>query len=300
VVLVVCPNLALDHTLHLEELKIGRVHRTRDYERRAGGKGVNAARALSALGEVPLLCGLVGGGAGRLIEEELAREKIPAELVPMQAENRTCVIVLSRSGEATVVNETGPTVTEAEALRARVRSLIGESQAVALMGSLPPGLPEDLYAEAVSECRRAAVPCLVDTAGPALENALSAGPTYAKPNQMEAEALLGRKIRDWHAAAQEIRRRGANVAMITRGARAAFLSSPAFDARLSPPGVPVVNPTGAGDAFAAGLLAGHLRGGSLREAVVLGMAAAAASVQHGYGRVRPAEIHPELIGFETL
>ncbi|MGH9461766.1 MAG: 1-phosphofructokinase family hexose kinase [Vicinamibacteria bacterium] len=183
---------------------------------------------------------------------------------PNLAVDGTCVIVLSRKGEATVVNETGPTVTEAAALRARVRSLIGESQAVALMGSLPPGLPEDLYAEAVSECRRVGVPCLVDTAGPALEKALSAGPTYAKPNQVEAEALLGRRVLDWHAAAQEIRRRGANVVLISRGARAAFLSSPAFDARLSPPAVPVVNPTGAGDALAAGLLAGHLRDGSLR------------------------------------
>jgi len=300
VVLVICPNLAVDHTLRLEELRLGRVHRTRDYARRAGGKGVNVARTLSALGEEPLLCGLVGGGAGRFIEEELAREDIRAELVPMQAENRTCVIVLSRKGEATVVNETGPTVTEVEALRGRVRSLIGESQAVALMGSLPPGLPEDLYAEAVSECRRADIPCLVDTAGPALETALAAGPTYAKPNQVEAEALLGRTVRDWPAAAQEIRERGANVVLITRGARTAFLSGPAFNARLSPPVVPVVNPTGAGDALAAGLLAGHLRGGSLREVVVLGMAAAAASVQYGYGRVRPAEIRPELVGFEAL
>jgi len=63
--------------------------------------------------------------------------------------------------------------------------------------------------------------------------------------------------------------------------------------------VPVVNPTGAGDALAAGLLTGHRRGGSLREIAALGMAAAAASVQHGYGRVRADEIRPERIGFES-
>jgi sugar/nucleoside kinase (ribokinase family) len=86
----------------------------------------------------------------------------------------------------------------------------------------------------------------------------------------------------------------------TRGSRAAFVAGPTFDARLSPPAVSVVNPTGAGDALAAGLLTGHLRGESVRDASVLGMAAAAASVQHGYGRVRRAEVRPELIGFETL
>lgn len=297
-ILVLCPNLAVDYTLRLENLEPGRVHRSRDYERRAGGKGVNVARTLSALGEEPLLCGFAGGGTGRFIEEGLEREKIRAELVPMKAENRTCVIILSRTGEATVVNEDGPTVTEADALRSRMRSLISESQAVALMGSLPPGLPQDLYAEMVRGCRKAGVPCLVDASGPALEPALAAGPTYFKPNQMEAEALLGRGVDDWVGAAREIRERGPEVVLITRGADDAILSGPDLSARLTPPAVPVVNPTGAGDALAAGLLTGHLRGGSLREIAALGMAAAAASVQHGYGRA--TEIRPELVGFQPV
>ena len=288
-ILVLCPNLAVDYTLRLENLEPGRVHRSRDYERHAGGKGVNVARTLSALGEEPLLCGLAGGGAGRFIEEGLEREKIRAELVPMKAENRTCVIILSRTGEATVVNEDGPTVNEADALRSRVRTLISESQAVALTGSLPPGLPQDLYAEMVRGCRKAGVPCLVDASGPALEPALAAGPTYCKPNQMEAEALLDRGVDDWVGAAREIRERGADDAI---------LSGPDLSARLTPPAVPVVNSTGAGDALAAGLLAGHLRGGSLREIAALGMAAAAASVQHGYGRA--TEIRPELVGFQRV
>lgn len=301
-ILVVCPNLAIDHTLRVETLSTGRVHRSRRYERRAGGKGVNAARALNTLGEEPLLCGFAGGTAGQWIELDLANENIRAELVPMKAENRTCVIAVSDDGQATVINEEGPTVAraESEALRTRVQHFLGESQAVALMGSLPPGLPSDFYAEIVTAARERDVPCLVDASGPALESALRAKPSYVTPNEAEAEALLGGGVSDWITAAREIRNRGAEVVLISRGAEDAILSGPEVNARLAPPAVRVVNATGAGDALAAGLLAAHLRGKPLREIAVLGIAAAVASVQHGYGRFRPSDVRTESIDFREV
>jgi tagatose 6-phosphate kinase len=299
-VLVICPNLAIDYTLRLEKLAPGRVHRSRIYEKHAGGKGVNAARALRALGEEPVICGFIGGETGRFIERGLAGEKLGAQLVPMEGESRTCIIILSEGGEATVVNEIGPTVTETDALHSRLQSLIPESQAVAMMGSLPPGMPHDFYAQIVRSCREAAVPCLVDASGHALEAALEAGPTYAKPNQAEAEALLGQKPSDWTEAAREIRGRGADVVLVTLGDEGAVLSASGLEARLRQPAVNPVNPTGAGDALAAGLLAGHLRGAPLREIATLGLAAAAASVLHGYGRIQPGEIRPQDVSFREL
>ena len=299
-VLVICPNLAVDYTLRVEKLEPGAVHRTAEYERQAGGKGANTARTLIALGEKPVLCGFAGGPSGRFIEQDLAREGIATELVPMRAENRTCVVVIDQQGNATVLNEVGPTIHEAAALRALAGSMIPKSQAVALMGSLPPGVPPDLYGELIRDCRQANIPCLVDATGPALESALSTRPTYAKVNGDEAEALLGHPVEDWPAAARTILKLGADVVLITRGARAAFLASADGAARLSPPSIPVVNPIGAGDALAGGLLVGHLRGLSLPESAKLGMAVAAASVQHGFGRVQAADIRPDRIELASV
>ncbi|MEE9179741.1 MAG: 1-phosphofructokinase family hexose kinase [Vicinamibacteria bacterium] len=299
-ILVVCPNLAVDYTMRVDKLRLGHVHRSHTYERQAGGKGVNTARALRALGQEPLICGFIGGESGRFIERGLAEEKLRRELVPIESESRTCVIVLSEDGEATVVNESGPTVTESDALMSLVATLIPGSDAVAMMGSLPPGMPSDSYAQIAKRCRDAEVPCLVDASGPTLESALKERPTYAKPNRAEAEELLGGSLSDEIAAAREIRHLGAEVVVLTLGDEGAVLSASGLEGRLQPPTLAPVNPTGAGDALAAGLLAGHLRGGSLREIATVGMAAATASVRHGYGRIRPSEVQTQAVRFEEL
>ena len=299
-ILVVCPNLAVDYTLRLGDLRIGAVHRTPAFERQAGGKGVNTARALRSLGQEALVCGFVGGDAGRLIERGLSGEKLPRELLPIESESRTCVIVLTKNGEATVINEAGPPVTESDALFSSVAKLIPESEAVAMMGSLPPGMPSDSYGQIIKQCRNAEVPCLIDTSGPALEAALEERPTYAKPNRLEAEELLGYRVTDEMAAAREIRKLGAEVALLTLGSEGAFLSAAPLEGRLRAPTLTPVNPTGAGDALAAGLIAGHLSGSSLQEIATLGIAAATASVRHGYGRFPPSEVKTQEVVFEPV
>ena len=231
-VLVVCPNLAIDYTLRVDELRPGDVHRAQSFERQAGGKGVNAARALRSLGQEAVICGFVGGDSGRFIERGLTEENLRRELVPIGSESRTCVIVLSTDGEPTVVNESGPTVTESDTLMSLVAGLIPESDAVAMMGSLPPGIPSHSYAQLTKRCRDAEVPCLVDTSGPALEMALEEHPTYAKPNRTEAEELLGHPLSDEIASAREIQSLGAEVVVLTLGNESAVLCASALEGRL--------------------------------------------------------------------
>ena len=60
------------------------------------------------------------------------------------------------------------------------------------------------------------------------------------------------------------------------------------------------NPTGAGDALAAGLVVGYLRGFPAAEMVRLGVAAAVASLAQGYGRFRAKDVRPEAVVFEAL
>jgi tagatose 6-phosphate kinase len=304
-ILVVSPNLAVDVTLEVERLHPGEVHRARRVRRQAGGKGVNFARALRSLGPLglpddpPLVLGFASGRAGEAIREGLDSERIASDLVPFAGENRTCTIVLDGSGKATVVNETGPRIEDESGLLSRFESRLEESRAVAFMGSLPPGLSSDLYAEMIARARRAGRWCLLDTSGDALRRGLAAGPSLAKPNRVEAEELLGFPLGDDGArrnALDCIRRLGASTSVVTFGQEGFLLSgedgvyrslsSPSSDLRLG-------NPTGAGDALAAGLLAGVMKGYALAESARLGAAAAAASLAEGYGRFRAKDVRVE-------
>ncbi|MGI9525464.1 MAG: ribokinase [Hyphomicrobiaceae bacterium] len=105
---------------------------------------------------------------------------------------------------------------------------------------------------------------------------------YVTPNETEAEELTGISVstlEDARRAADALIARGAGSAVITLGERGALLRSqhssehiPSFAAG------PIVETTGAGDAFNGGLAVGLAMGLSPREAVRLGCATAGISV----------------------
>lgn len=305
-ILVLCPNLAVDATLAVSRLHLGAVHRAGSAARGAGGKGVNVARALRALGEPCLVLGFTGGRRGEEIREGLEAEELESDLVPVERESRTCTIVLEESGRATVVNEEGPRVEEAEtaSLASRFETRLERARAVAFMGSLPPGAPDDLYRRLGILARERGVYLLVDTSGPPLAEALGSRPSVVKPNLTEAEELLDRDLgteASRYQALAELRSRGAEVAMITLGEEGLLVDGEGAAGRFtapSPSDLRLGNPTGAGDTLAAGLLAGAVRGYGLRDAVALGVAAAVASLAEGYGRIRAKDLRPEAVAFE--
>ncbi len=305
-ILIVCPNLAVDRTLEVAHFDIGHVHRAGRAELRAGGKGVNAARALAGLGEEALLLGFAGGPSGERIVSGLTEEKIASDLAPMSAESRTCTIVLEPDGVATVINEAGPTVGAASPLLERFGAALPRAAAVAFMGSLLPGLPEQLYAQLIERCHAAAIPSLVDTSGSALAHALEAGPSVAKPNRSEAEALLSSPLDTLDSiaeAAGKLHALGPAIAAITLGSRGVVASTGDLIAHAfvpDPSDLRMGNPTGAGDALAAGLLAGIVRSYPIEETLRLGVATATASLAEGYGRFRPKDVRVEAVRFERL
>jgi len=311
-ILVVSPNLAVDATLEVETLQPGEVHRARRVRRQAGGKGVNFARALRSLGPLglpedpPLVIGFAGGRAGESIREGLEREGIAFELVPFRGESRTCTIVLDREGGATVVNEAGPEIEDASGLLSTFESLLEKSRAVAFMGSLPPGLPSGVYASMIARARERGRRSILDTSGEALRCGLAARPSLAKPNRTEAEELLGRELAtdaSRREAVELLREIGAETAVITFGGEGFLVASPegVFRCNSGPVAdLRLGNPTGAGDALAAGFLAGAVRGYPLVESARVAAAAAAASLAEGYGRFRAKDVRIEAVHVENV
>ena len=104
-ILCVTPNPALDHTLTVQHMKPGEVMRASNTRLTAGGKGVNVARAIRTLGGEALCLGFLGGQTGELLATLAQQEGLNTRWTWINAETRTCIIVLSGdSGEATVIN----------------------------------------------------------------------------------------------------------------------------------------------------------------------------------------------------
>ncbi|MEU3184591.1 1-phosphofructokinase family hexose kinase [Streptomyces sp. NPDC006923] len=269
-ILTVTLNTALDITYRVPALVPATTHRVGEVIERPGGKGLNVARVLSALGHESVVTGFAGGRTGDVLRELLAgsgggpgaASPGPVDaLVPIAGATRRTVAVVDRTtGTTTQLNEPGPTVSTAEwaAFLTGYDRLLTGADAVALCGSLPPGIHVGAYAELIRRARGAGVPVLLDTGGEPLRRGIAARPDLVKPNAVELAGLTG--ARDPLPAALDTRRRGAHCVIASLGADGLLAVTPDGVWQAAPPVAARGNPTGAGDSAVAGLLSGLVEG----------------------------------------
>ncbi|MCT7351576.1 1-phosphofructokinase family hexose kinase [Streptomyces sp. 15-116A] len=257
-ILTVTLNTALDITYRVPSLRPHDSHRVSEVTERPGGKGVNVARVLAALGHEVTVTGFVGGTTGEILRDHLMR--VPAltdALIPISGTTRrTIAVVDETSGGTTQLNEPGPTITVAEwsAFQEAYEDLLRDADAVALCGSLPPGVPVGAYAGLIRTARAAGVPTLLDTSGAALRRGVAGRPDILKPNAEELAELTG--SHEPLRATQDARRRGAGTVVASLGPEGLLAVTPDGHWRATPPAHLHGNPTGAGDSAVAGILSG--------------------------------------------
>ncbi|MFG2956059.1 1-phosphofructokinase family hexose kinase [Streptomyces sp. NPDC048291] len=257
-ILTVTLNTALDITYRVGALRPHTAHRVSDVTERPGGKGVNVARVLAALGHETTVTGFAGGATGRAVRQLLADTPgVRDALLPVAGPTRRTIAVVDElTGDTTQLNEPGPQIAPAEwgTFLDRYEELLPGTSAVALCGSLPPGLPVGAYAGLIKAARSAGVPVLLDTSGEPLRRGVAARPDLVKPNTDELAELTG--SHDPTRATQDARRRGARTVVASLGAQGLLALTPEGRWRATPPAREHGNPTGAGDSAVAGLLSG--------------------------------------------
>jgi tagatose 6-phosphate kinase len=295
VILCLCPSPAIDVTYDLGVLAVGGSNRVAEVAQRPGGKAVNVARVLGAMGADALVLAPIGGPTGAEFERELAAWGVPAELVPSDLPTRRTVTVVEAStGQATVFTEPAR-VDDWDALAERFAALLPAAEAVVISGSLPVGVPADALVEPVRAARRAGRPVLVDTSGAALAETLAARPTVIKPNADELAELTGHT--DALAGARELVERHGIAVVASLGAEGLVAVDGTGGWRARPAGPVRGNPTGAGDALVAGLARGLAEGRGLPDLLGDAVALSAAAVAAPYaGEVDPAEVTRQRAG----
>ena len=299
-IITVTLNPAIDKTLAVPNFQIGRRHRAVEQTAMAGGKGVNVARALKALGQPVIATGLAGGPTGARIVEQLTEEAILSDFVHIREESRMSTAVVDPTdGTQTEINERGPQIssTEADLFADKLFYLAKGADICVFCGSLPRGLPADFYGRLITEVNRLGATTVLDSEGEALRLGTRAAPTLVSPNVAEAEELAGHEFADEDdsvAALGEIVELGARDAVITSESGCVALAGEGQSRRLLRAridGREVVSPIGSGDVFLAGYVSSVYGGGSVEDRVRFGVACGAESVAHfGAGVINPREV----------
>lgn len=285
-IVTVTANAAIDRTIRVDRLVPGRLHHAREDYAQAGGKGVNVARLLHAMGVPVHAIVVVAGASGDFICADLTRAGISYTRVGAEGASRTCLeIVDESSGIVTQVHGDGVRGTPAlaDALLEAVLQRGTGAAWVAICGSMPRGFPAESLDAIADGVRMCGARLAIDTSGEALARFVRRDPDLVRVNRVE---LVEAMTLDAPRSAGHSLGVGWPGGKVPELALVSDASSPvrvwsraSGRALVTPPAVAVSNPIGCGDAMLAGLLAQLVRGGTQESAIAYGIAVGAAQAE---------------------
>ncbi|NOJ72923.1 1-phosphofructokinase [Paenibacillus alvei] len=290
-------NAAIDKTYYIPGFNSNALYRVDQTLATAGGKGINVARVIHALGEMVTATGFVAGYNGMAITDMLREEGIGTDFISVPGESRLCMNIIDPTGGTqTELLEAGPSITpeSIDAMKAKIEELAAKSSHVVFSGSLPKGCGTNLYAELIDIARgQGAIPVL-DTSGDALIAGIQSRPYLIKPNEHEVTKLTG-GLADSEdeivRAVLQLMQNGVDNVIVSLGERGALAGCEEQLYGVSIPCVEAVNAVGSGDSMVAGLVVADRRGLSLEEKLKLGAACGTANaLMPSAGMVRMADV----------
>ncbi len=298
-ILCVTPNPAIDRTLILPGLVPGNVHRAQNTIVAAGGKGLNVARSIHILGGEAVCMGFAGGHSGRLLADLARNDGLRSDWTWIEAETRTCTILVAGDDDATVINEPGSSVSAADwdRLQQDIHKQLSAASLVCISGSLPPDSSASEFHGLLELLVRAGRQVWVDTSGLALQTALAQREICIKVNGNEIGEILGLEVRDFDGAGRALTAlegRGLKAVVITLGSLGALLATGDGRWRAQGPQVEVVSTVASGDAFLGGLVAALDAGRSVPEALGDAVAAGTANTLSAGGGIFTLDAFEEI------
>lgn len=296
-ILVVCMNPAIDRISEADCLRRQNVKKIKTTAYSAGGKGINAARVLKALGADSLTVGFSGGHAGRFFEALLESEGLDGEFAQIKGITRMNATLLDAKGRGEMhIVDRGPAVEAEEAGLFRdlfMRAVDGGKFACALFcGSLPPGVPQNFYRGLISAAKKRGLRTAMDSSGRPLQSGIRAKPDIIKPNSRELDELAGVRLKKIGEKTDFALKLEIPETVVSMGRRGSFAVSGKEIFRALPLKTPCVNSVGAGDAMLAGYVFSRvLKKESIEKALLKGAACAQASLSSRMpGRIAPENI----------
>ena len=250
-----------------------------------GGGGINVARAIKKLGGEATAIYPAGGYSGKFFNELLAIEKIPAITVEIENPLRENVIVLEdSSGNQYRFGFPGAKLLSHEWQQCiDAIDKINNAEFLVASGSLPDGVPDDIFARLATISKKKNLKLIVDTSKAALKHAANEGVFMLKPNLSELSSLLGKELtlNDVAAAAKEmIEKKNCEVLVVSLGEKGAMLFAQNHELKILPPKVEKKSTVGAGDSMLAGFVLSLSQGKNFETALRYGVACGTAATMN--------------------
>ncbi len=269
-------NPALDYVMQVPHLQMHDINRSEREYLTYGGKGINVSAVLARLSVPTRALGFTAGLMGEKLKSLLIEEGIACDFVQLSA-GETRINVKIRTDTEIDINAGGPAVGAADVdrLLQKLDSLC-PGDVLVLAGSVPSGLPQDLYVQMLRQLEGRGVLAVVDAEKDLLRETLRYRPFLIKPNHHELGALFGKELHiteEIAACARQLQAEGARNVLVSRAKDGALLVDETGTCRVigNAPGT-LRSSVGCGDSMVAGFIAGWLQENDYAHALRLGTA----------------------------
>ncbi len=286
-ILSLSPNTSTDRVSVVERFVPGEPARTILSFDQAGGSGAHSTGVVQELGGEACSLVLLGSYNGERWIEAAKQQNLTYDFVRMDAANRSTFVLIDRQrGNVAEIIDPGPRVGPdiAGHLLTLIEKYLDHTGILILSGSLPPGIPDNFYVQAIDLARRYDVKTLVDASTSPLKHALTARPWAIKPNLFEFHQIVGVETATVSEHIEQLSRIVgvvADVVLLSLGqagllvgtiANVWHLTAP--DQRFTLPGSNAINTVGCGDALVGGFCHQYVRSEDVLESACWGIACA--------------------------
>ena len=197
----ITPNPALDLGGTVKRLRPNEKTYVHEETRFPGGNGVNAARMITRLGVPVVATGFLGGGVGHEFEELLRKEGVRHRFVKIHGNTRISITVSSENThQQTRLSFPGPHINVRD--QTHLIKAVSKLKPPALLiigGSLPPGVTPSFIRKLIHKVSSNGISSVLDVPAHVLKKIISAKPIFIKPNLIEFQELVGKRVRSRQA-----------------------------------------------------------------------------------------------------
>lgn len=264
-------NPCIDKTVSVEKFVTYGLNRIKNSRYDIGGKGINVARVLKSSGENVRVCGILGSENSEVFEEFLYSQNIENNFTKVQGQVRVNTKIIDEfEMKTTELNESGFEVSGFDFARFLndFDKLIEGENIVFLSGSIPLGIPKNIYQILIEKANLKGVKTILDADSIAFENGVKSHPYAVKPNLCELETYSGTCCFSEEIIVQkslQLIENGIKIVLASMGEKGAIISNENESFLATPWECDVASTVGAGDAMTAVLGYGIDKGFSLEK-----------------------------------
>ncbi len=283
-IITVTMNPAVDKTVEVETLQCGELNRLENVINDAGGKGINVSKTIKALGGSSLATGFIGGSSGISIENVLNKMQIKCDFVHIDAQTRTNMKVVEKSGRVTELNEPGPQINQSDMQKLidKLESYAKEDTLFIFAGSVPNSVDKNIYKLLIEKVKAKGSKVFLDADGELFTQALEAKPNIIKPNRFELETLYKMESKASESELIDMGKKllnsGIDLVAISLGKEGALFLNKDKVVKCDALKVETHSTVGAGDAMVAALAYSINNNMSFEDCIKLAIATSAGAV----------------------